>query len=175
MNNSLIGNRKYCSETIFAIVDVSADKKDQRILALGVRYNGLARRLGMKHDIQGLGMSILIKGNDLSLRKPVAKMKKPIASFMQLGIESKLISLEIIENLRQAKVPLYLSLAKDRLGAQVSSCEKYHPPYTIVMGKKEAVEKTAIVRETDTHAQDIVPLDQLSKYMKDAETEWWDK
>jgi histidyl-tRNA synthetase len=175
VNNSLIGNRKYCSETIFAIVDASAGKKDQRILALGVRYNGLARRLGMKRDIQGLGMSILIKGNTASLRKSVSKMKRPVASFMQLGMESKLLSLSVIEHLRQVKIPLYLSLAKDRLGAQVSSCEKYHTPFTIVMGKKEAVEKTAIVRRTDTHAQDVVPLDQLAKYMKKAETEWWGK
>jgi histidyl-tRNA synthetase len=175
INNSLIGNRKYCSETIFAIIDTSAGKKDQRILAIGVRYNGLARRLGMKRDIQGLGMSLLIKGENISLRKPVSKMKRPVASFMQLGMESKLISLDVIERLRQVKIPLYLSLAKDRLGAQVSANEKFHTPYSIVMGKKEAVEKTTIVRKTDTHAQDIVPLDQLAKYMKKAESDWWGK
>ncbi len=175
INNSLIGNRKYCSETIFAVVDTGAGRKDQRILAIGVRYNGLARRLGMKRDIQGLGMSLLIKGNGPNLRKPISKMKRPIASFMQLGMESKLVSLDVIERLRQVKIPLYLSLAKDRLGAQVSANEKHHTPYSIVMGKKEAVEKTAIVRRTDTHAQDIVPLDQLAKYMKKAETDWWEK
>ncbi len=173
INNSLIGNRKYCSETIFAIVDTSATAKDQRILGIGVRYNGLARRLGMKRDIQGLGMSLLVKGESASLRKPVSKMKRPVASFMQLGMESKLISLNVIERLRQVKIPLYLCLAKDRLGAQVSANEKHHTPYSIVMGKKEAVEKTAIVRRTDTHAQDVVPLDQLAKYMKRAETDWW--
>jgi histidyl-tRNA synthetase len=175
VNNSLIGNRKYCSETIFAVVDTSAGRKDQRILAIGVRYNGLARRLGMKRDIQGLGVSLLIKGESAALRKPVSKIKRPVASFMQLGMESKLVSLDVIERLRKVKIPLYLCLAKDRLGAQVSANEKHHTPYSIVMGKKEAVEKTAIVRRTDTHAQDIVPLDQLAKYMKKAETEWWGK
>jgi histidyl-tRNA synthetase len=175
VNNSLIGNRKYCSETIFTIVDTSAGKKDQRILAIGVRYNGLARRLGMNRDIQGLGMSLLIRGGNVSLRKTVTQMKRPVASFMQLGMESKLASLDVIESLRKVKIPLYLCLAKDRLGAQVSANEKYHTPYSILMGKKEAVEKTAIVRRTDTHAQDIVPLDQLTKYMKKAEADWWRK
>jgi len=37
------------------------------------------------------------------------------------------------------------------------------------MGKKEAVERTAIVRRNDTHAQAIVPLDDLPKYMKKME------
>ena len=175
INNSLIGNRKYCTETIIAIINNEAEnkKKEPRILAIGVRYNGLAKRLNMKRDVQGVGMSILVKEANASLRKPVSKVKRPIASFVQLGMESKLMSLDIIEQLRKVKVPLYLCLAKDRLGAQVTANEKYHMPYTIVMGKKEAVEGTAVVRNTDTHAQEIVPLTDLAKRMKKIESEYW--
>ncbi|MES2943003.1 MAG: Lrp/AsnC family transcriptional regulator, partial [Pseudomonadota bacterium] len=54
------------------------------------------------------------------------KMGFGVLAFVQLGFESKLLSLKVIENLRQVKIPLYLSLAKDRLGAQVSVVEKYH-------------------------------------------------
>lgn len=168
INNSLLGNRKYCTETVFTIVNTDeADKKTKpHILAVGVRYNGLAKRLGMKRDIPGVGISLLTPNSDLKLRKSVSKMRRPMISFLQLGLESKLISLEVVEHLRQAKVPLYLSLAKDRLGAQVSSIEKYNTPYIIVMGKKEAVERTAIVRKTDTHAQEIISLDAIAKHMK---------
>ncbi|MDR3558041.1 MAG: His/Gly/Thr/Pro-type tRNA ligase C-terminal domain-containing protein, partial [Candidatus Pacebacteria bacterium] len=97
------------------------------------------------------------------------RTKRPFASFVQLCFESKLLALSIIESLRQVKIPLYLSLAKDRLGAQVSSVEKYHMPYSIIIGKKEAVEKTAIVRDNSTHAQEIVPIEELPRYMKRAE------
>ncbi len=179
INNSLIGNRKYCTETIFTIInaDQSAGSKSkklgQHILAIGVRYNGLAKRIGIKKDIQGVGISLLIKNNTAALRKSLKKTKRPIASFVQLSPESKLMCLLIIEMLRQAKVPLYLSLSKDRLGAQVSSVEKHHTPYVIVMGKKEAVEKTIIVRKMDTHAQDIIPLEQLGKHMKKIEVQHW--
>ncbi len=168
INNSLIGNRKYCTETIFTIVnaDSTEDKKKQRVLAVGVRYNGLAKRLGMKRDIQGVGISLLVPDANAGLRKPVSKMKRPIASFIQLGLESKLASLHVIERLRAVKIPLYLSLSKDRLGAQVSSIERHNTPYIIVIGKKEAVEKTAIVRRTDTHAQELVSWEELAKYMK---------
>ena len=54
-----------------------------------------------------------------------------------------MLSLSIVESLRLIKVPLYFSLAKDRLGAQVSSIERFHAPYTIIMGKKEAVNRPA--------------------------------
>ena len=174
LNNGLIGNRSYCTETVFAIVDANGSAKDcQRVLGIGVRYNGLAKRLNMKKDIQGVGLSLLIKGRSAKLRAPVKKIKRPIASFVQLGAESKLMSLQVVESLRQAKIPLYLSLSKDRLGAQVSTVEKYHTPYVIVMGKKEAMDKTAIVRRTDTYSQDVVLLSDLPSYMKRAERSFW--
>lgn len=178
MNNSLIGNRSYCTETIFVIVNDDAEavkKADQKILAFGVRYNGLAKRLGMKKDIQGVGLSLVIKGNKSALREVIKKVKRPIASFVQLGIESKLLSLMIVEQLRKAGIPLHLSLAKDRLGAQVSAIEKHHTPYVIVMGKKEAMEKSAIVRKVDTYSQEVVPIHGLSEHMKKIEKEYWKK
>lgn len=168
INNNLIGNRKYCSETVFSIIDMDHNKKskDHKILAVGVRYDGLSKKIGFKKEVQGVGISILIKGNRPELRKNIKRVKKPFASFVQLSFESKLLSLSVIEDLRQVKIPLCLSLAKDRLGAQVSIMEKSHTPYSIIMGKKEAMERTAIVRHIETHGQDLVPLEELVKYMK---------
>lgn len=171
IDNNLIGNRKYCTETIFSINDLDhdKDKKKQRVLAIGVRYDGLSKKIGYKKEIHGVGISILIKNSKSDLRKEIKKTKKPFASFVQLGFESKLLSLGVIESLREEKIPLYLSLARDRLGAQVSAVEKYHIPYSLIMGKKEAVDKAIIVRNNDTHAQDTVNLDELPKHMKKLE------
>jgi len=181
INNSLIGNRSYCTETIFVIMngkagsETTGTKNCEHLLGIGVRYNGLAKRLGMKRDIQGVGLSLTIKGNDQSLRDTVHRIKRPIASFVQLGTQSKLLSLEIVEKLRQAKIPLYLSLAKDRLGAQVGAIEKYHTPYVIVIGKKEAMDKTAIVRHVETYSQEIINIEKLPDYMKKMEKVYWKK
>ncbi|MEY2664195.1 MAG: hypothetical protein RIT04_3 [Candidatus Parcubacteria bacterium] len=174
VNHRLVGNRKYCTETVFSILNEDHDTKEtkksskgeHKILAIGVRYDGLAKKIGLKREVQGVGLSILAKGANASLREDLKKTKRPFASYVQLGFESKLMSLGIIESLRQVKVPLYLSLAKDRLGAQVSMIEKNHIPYTIIMGKKEAMEKSVIVRDTETHAQESVSLEELPKYMK---------
>ncbi len=170
INNNLIGNKKYCTETIFSINDADeSDKKKQKVLAIGVRYDGLSKKIGCKKEIHGVGISLLIKNNKSELRKEIKKTKRPFASFVQLGFESKLLSLGIIESLRKEKVPLFLSLARDRLGAQVSAVEKFHIPYALIMGKKEAVEKTIIVRNNETHAQEIIGIDDLPKYMKKLE------
>jgi histidyl-tRNA synthetase len=171
INNSLIGNRKYCTETIFTINNLNTENKknNQKILAIGVRYDGLSKKMGIKKEIQGVGISILIKDYNADLRKDIKKAKKPFASFVQLGFESKLLSLSVIESLRRVKIPLYLSLSKDRLGAQVSILEKQNIPYSVIMGKKEAMEKSVIVRNMDTHAQETVFLHELPKYMKKLE------
>jgi histidyl-tRNA synthetase len=169
INDRLVGNRKYCTETVFSIINpeyVPKKSKDHRILAIGMRYDGLSKRIGMKKEVQGVGLSILIKGNKADLRKPVSKTKRPWASFVQLGFESKLLSLSVIESLRQVDIHLCLSLAKDRLSAQVSQVGRESTPYTVIMGKKEAVERNVIIRNMDTHAQETVSLDDLPNYMK---------
>jgi histidyl-tRNA synthetase len=163
INNNLIGNRKYCTETILTIVD---DSQHHRILAVSVRYDGLAKKIGLKREVQGVGLSLLIKGTHADLRKEVKKTRRPQVSFVQLGFESKLLSLGVLELLREAKIPVYQSLAKDRLGAQVSMIEKNRIPFTIIMGQKEALEKSVIVRNTETHAQESVPLCDLAAHMK---------
>jgi histidyl-tRNA synthetase len=106
INNHLIGNRKYCTETVFSITNLDFDKKtsksasEHKILAIGVRYNGLSKRVGTKREVQGVGISLLIKGKNADLRKDLKKVKRPFASFVQLGFESKLLSLSVIESLR---------------------------------------------------------------------------
>lgn len=170
INNNLIGNRKYCTETVFEIINLDYDKKDKdrpKTLAIGVRYDGLAKKIGLKKEVAGAGISLLIKNNPRSeLKKEVKKTKRPSVYFIQLGFEAKLQSLKIIEMLRLAKIPVHQSLSKDKLLAQISNAERMQVPYTILVGKKEAMEGTAIVRDMETRSQEIIPVELLVNYMR---------
>ncbi|MBP9701987.1 MAG: hypothetical protein KBD47_03355 [Candidatus Pacebacteria bacterium] len=163
INNNLIGNKKYCSETIFEI------KEGDKTLAIGVRYDSLSKKIGFKKELAGVGISLLIKKGKNDLRKELTKTKKPWVYFVQLGFEAKLLSLPVIEILRKAKIPVFQSLPKDKLGAQVSVAERMRIPYTMIMGKKEAVEKSVIVRHNDTRSQETVLISELGAYMKKLE------
>ena len=163
INNNLISNRKYCSETIFEI------RQGEKTLAIGVRYDSLSKKIGFKKELSGVGISLLVKKGKAELRKEVQKTKKPWVYFVQLGMEAKLLSLPVIEILRQHKIPVYQSLPKDKLGAQVSVAERMHIPYTMIMGKKEAVEKSVIVRHNDTRSQETILISELGAYMKKLE------
>lgn len=163
INNNLIGNRKYCSETIFEI------KENEKTLAIGVRYDSLSKKIGFKKELPGVGISLLIKKGKTELRKEVNKTKRPWVYFVQLGMEAKLLSLPVIEILRQHKIPVFQSLPKDKLGIQVSVAERMRIPYTMIMGKKEAVEKSVIVRHNDTRSQETILISELGSYMKKLE------
>jgi histidyl-tRNA synthetase len=169
INDHLMGNRKYCSETIFELVNTCEQKKDNehRTLAIGVRYDGLAKRIGLKKEIPGAGISLLIKNTHKTPeKKKIQKLKKPAVYFIQLSFDAKLQSLRVIETLRQAKIPVYQSLGKDKLIGQISVAEKMRTPYMILMGKKEAMEDSVIVRDMNTRSQDTVKISDLSHYLK---------
>jgi histidyl-tRNA synthetase len=163
INNNLIGNRKYCSETIFEI------KEGEKTLAIGVRYDSLSKKIGFKKELPGISISLLIKKGKTEFRKELTKTKRPWVYFVQLGMEAKLLSLPVIEILRQHKIPVFQSLPKEKLGAQVSVAERMRIPYTMIMGKKEAVEKSVIVRHNDTRSQETVLISELGAYMKKLE------
>jgi len=72
----------------------------------------------------------------------------------------------VIEILRQAKVPIIQSIVKDSLGAQLAHAEKLRVPLVIILGQKEALEGTVIVRNMDTRSQDTVKINELPEYLK---------
>jgi histidyl-tRNA synthetase len=94
-------------------------------------------------------------------------MKKPKIYFIQLGNEAKLKSLNIIDILRKAHIPIAQSLSKDSLGSQLGIAEKLGIPYTIIFGVKEALENSVIVRNMSNRSQETVKIPKLLDYLKE--------
>jgi histidyl-tRNA synthetase len=167
INNSLVANRDYCSETIFEIR--GSDPKGHP-KAIGIRYDTLAKRLGHKKEIPAVGVTIAIQKKGIKADAVKASTLKEILSpnvvFMQLGFEAKLKSLRLIETLRQARIPVLQSLAKDKMAGQVGMAEKNQAPIVVIMGKKEAMEDSVIVRETSTRSQDTLKIGDVVARLK---------
>ncbi len=163
INNTLIDNHEFASHTIFRIYGVEPGKKDRTIVARGSRYSGLAKKMGFKKDVPGVTAIILLKKlNEVK----ATKIRKPQLYFIQMGQEAKLKSLIVIETLRQAKIPVYHSLTKDKLGAQLGSAENLRVPYVLIMGQKESIEHTVLVREMRNRSQETVQIEKVGEYIK---------
>ncbi|OHA58528.1 MAG: histidine--tRNA ligase [Candidatus Vogelbacteria bacterium RIFOXYD1_FULL_44_32] len=170
ISSTLVRGLDYYSHTVFEIVpEATATDPEPLSVAGGGRYDYLGKILSGKRDIPGMGAAIgvdrVIELADYN--KPVPRIvKKPKVFFIQLSFDAKLRSFEIIEILRKAKIPVAQSLTKDSLSAQLGNAEKLGVPYAIILGQKEALEGTVIVRDMDTRSQDTIKLDKLADYLK---------
>lgn len=163
INNCLLSDRKYCSGTVFKIKEVLKNGDVGETLAVGSRFDGLAQKVGFKRDIPGASIKVFI--NKKSKVMKVLKLKKPVAFYIQLGDEAKHKSLEIIEILKQEKIYVHHMLGRDKFGSQFSLAEKLKVPYVIIMGKKEFLENSVIVRENTTRIQQTILIDRLAEHM----------
>ncbi|HSE35099.1 MAG TPA: histidine--tRNA ligase [Candidatus Paceibacterota bacterium] len=139
-------------------------------IASGGRYDYLAKRLGSKKDVPAVGGSIGVDRVLMSERYKASAprvVKKPKVYFIQLGFEAKLRSLEIIEILRQARIPVAHALNKDSLSTQLAIAERLEIPLAIIFGQKEALEGTVIVRNMLTRSQETVKFDKLAEALKE--------
>lgn len=172
INNSLVRGLDYYSRTVFEIIKVDVDengKEKEITITGGGRYDYLGKMMGSKKDIPSVGTGL---GIERIMMFPECKkllpriMKQPKVYFIQLGFEAKLKSLCIMETLRKNKIPVYQTLSKDSLSAQLATAEKMEIPYCIIFGQKEAMDNTVIVRNMSVHSQDTVKIDALSDYIK---------
>ena len=93
-------------------------------------------------------------------------MKAPKVYFIQLGLEAKLKSLNVVEQLRLAHIPILQSISKDTLGVQWAIAEKSGVPYALIFGHKEAIDNTVIVRDMHNRKQETIKLANLAEYLK---------
>lgn len=162
IDHFLVANRAFSCQTLFEIHNPES-RELCRPLAVGVRYANIAKKLGLKRDLPGIGVKLMFK--ERREQKNI-KFLKPKIYFIQLGFEAKLKSLKIIEMLRQAKIPMHQAISRDKLSAQLSVAENMKIPYTIIMGQKEALEDTVIVRDMSNHSQETIQISELPKYLK---------
>lgn len=173
IDNNLVRGLDYYTRTVFEVFVEKSNDNDEETLPLalggGGRYDNLAKALNVKKEIPAVGMSLGV--DRITELATYAKLspriaKKPKVFFIQLSFDAKLRSFEVIEALRLAKIPVQHSLSKDSLSAQLSLAEKLGVPFTIILGQKEALDGTVIVRNMDTRSQDTIKVGKLAEYLK---------
>ncbi|MFZ3011929.1 MAG: histidine--tRNA ligase [Minisyncoccia bacterium] len=171
INKNLVRGLSYYTRTVFEVIE-EGGAEDGSPLALGGggRYDYLAKQVGGKKDVPAVGFSIgvdrIVEAKWYKKLSPRI-LKKPKIYFIQLGSEAKLKSLNIIEILRKAHIPIAQSLSKDSLGSQLGIAEKLSIPYAIIFGVKEAIDDSVIVRDMSNRSQDTVKLSKLLEYLKE--------
>ncbi|MES3005307.1 MAG: His/Gly/Thr/Pro-type tRNA ligase C-terminal domain-containing protein [Patescibacteria group bacterium] len=170
IKSNIFSNKHFASYTVFEIrqnPDKKSTETEGELLAYGYRYNNLAKKIGGKKDLPTVGLTIIVKKNKITNKKiPVNKIKKPKFYLVQLGNFAKLKALNVLEMLRQHKIPVYHSITKDKIGGQLNGAEYMKASHVLIIGQKEAIENTVVVRDINNREQETVAVKNLSEFLK---------
>jgi histidyl-tRNA synthetase len=155
----LLSRGTHWTETCF---EVHGDKK---MHAWGSRYSELTKPF-FKTAVPSMGVILRIATES---RETIAQAKNthaPRFVFVHIGDEAKRESIKMADNLRKARIPLTQSIGIESLSEQMRFVEEMNPPYVIIMGRKEALERSVILRNRNTYTEVSVLLDNLVEHLK---------
>lgn len=138
---------------------------DERVVAWGSRYHDLAKSF-FKGSIPSVGAVVKIA---IENRTDIPAMKvagTPRFVFVHIGDEAKRESMKMADTLRKARIPLSQAIGLQSLTQQMHYAETLNPPYLLIMGRKEALERSVILRERSTHTETFIPLDGLVERLR---------
>lgn len=136
--------------------------------AVGGRFDEYLRRETRRKDSVGVGASIFFrkKGVTASACQSSSKAYKPKVYFAQLGLRAKLQGLTVVDMLRAARVPVRQSFDTSHLGNQLASARELGVSHLLIMGQREALDGTLIVRSMQNSAQTTLALSDIPRFLK---------
>ena len=165
----LIGHHRCYSDALFAIDLTDANGAilpHQPLTVRGGRYNEFVFR-HTKKEIPAAGAVIMLREKKAPSRSPrPQKMPQPSVYVVHLGFGPKIASLILVDSLRQQNIPVFQNLACDSLSTQLRDAEQKGVKYTIIIGQKEFVEGTAILRNMEARSQEHVPQSSVISQLK---------
>ena len=166
---SLVRGLDYYTHTVFEFVPKSTrGESQQSSFASGGRYNNLVKELGGK-DMPAIGAGIGVErvidrvkaeGIDLMI------MDHPQLFIAQLGDQAKIVGLQVMKELRDADIPFSESIDRDGMQQQLHMADRLKVEWSIIIGQKEVIDKTVILRNMESGMQEVVDRDRLVKELE---------
>ncbi|MEK7665894.1 MAG: histidine--tRNA ligase [Patescibacteria group bacterium] len=187
----LVRGLDYYTRTVFEIVPEVADDKStadsstadelgkagisggQSALGGGGRYDGLVELLGGR-PTPACGFAVGIERTVSALKgrqiKPEGSKHRDVF-LAQLGDVARRKGLALFEAFRAEGIPVAEAFGKSALKAQLELADKYQTKYTLILGQKEVLEGTIIVRDMESGVQETVDMNKVIGIIKKKLTE----
>lgn len=169
LNPHLVRGLDYYTHTVFELFEAGdTGERAQAALAAGGRYDGLLEQLsGRPTPACGFAIGMERVVRTLAERNlPGTERAKPQVFFAQLGDAARRVGLTLFENFRQAEIPVAEAFGKNALKSQLEVANKLGVAYTIIIGQKEVLDGTVIVRDMDSGAQEIADREKIVTILK---------
>ncbi|OGI16459.1 MAG: histidine--tRNA ligase [Candidatus Moranbacteria bacterium RBG_19FT_COMBO_42_6] len=167
INPRLVRGLDYYTKTVFEIWS-GQDEGKKHSLGGGGRYDKLVKIIGGEDTPAigfGLGVERLI-GEMKRVQARPFRMQKPKVFLAQLGDLAKRKSLRLFVELEKNGILTAESFGRGSLKSQLRSADKLGVEITLILGQKEALDSTVIVKNMTTGVQEIVRMDKLPEIIK---------
>jgi histidyl-tRNA synthetase len=155
---SLISRGNAWNDTCFELV------VGERRVAWGSHYSELTRHFFPSLPMSATGAVLQIPSEGAIVKKSTHMRVR--FSFVHIGDEAKRISIHLAEDFKKAHVPLTQYIGTESLTEQLGLAERDNNPYLLIMGRKEALEGFAILRNRETQVETSLPLSNLIERLK---------
>ena len=177
LNPRLVRGLDYYTKTVFEIYpedsinllnQKSSEPKNLIALGGGGRYDLLVQQLGGKATpAVGFAMGIerivtMMKKNNVR----VPEGKKVDIFLVQLGELGRKKSLILFESLREGGFEIAENFGRNNIKSQLRSAGRLGVKFALILGQKEALEETVILREMSSGAQETIPIDKIVGELK---------
>lgn len=165
----ILGSRDCWAHALFEITSLDAETGGRIPVAFGGRYDPLISRIARAPESAAMvSITCEVKGSARtpSVKRTASSEITPAIYFAHLGLEARRRALIVLEALRAADIPVHQNLWHEQIGEQMAAARRLGTPYILIMGHKEAVEGTILVREVATNSQEAVSLPELTAYLK---------
>lgn len=168
-NNNAEGEKEKEPEPEPEKISESESVPEKKLLALGSggRYDGLMEMIGGRPTpaVGGaLGIERLVAALKQSGMRTGGVMKKVF--FVQLGDLAKKKSFRIMEELRNGNISVGESIGKASVKSQLKLADKHEAQYSLILGQKEAIDGTIIIREMSSGIQETILRERMVETLK---------
>lgn len=155
----LVRGLDYYTRTVFEFYSASTDPElAQSALGGGGRYDGLAEVLGGR-PTPAAGFAIGMDRVFNQLKETMVIPPPTCEIFVaHLGDQGRKRALAVFEELRKAGLKAGEAFAKDAIKAQMEMANKRNAKFAVIIGQKEVIDGTAIIRDMDAGTQEIIDV-----------------
>lgn len=163
LNPYLVRGLDYYTRTVFELYANSSDQDlAQSAVCGGGRYDGLAEVLGGRPTpAAGFAMGLDRIFSLLKETNPIQPSDTSDVFVAQLGDQGRKRALAVFEELRKAGIPAGEAFSKDSIKAQMELANKKKAKLVIIIGQKEVLDGTAVIRDMDSGTQEIVDVRKI--------------
>ncbi|MBT6034677.1 MAG: histidine--tRNA ligase [Candidatus Jacksonbacteria bacterium] len=168
LNPRIVRGLDYYNRTAFELWHGDTEETRQSALGGGGRYDGLVEKLGGR-ETPACGFALGIERIIAILRQEKTsppKSDEPLVYLAQIGDNSKKRALKLFEQLRSQGIPIIGNLAKDGLRQQLEIANKKGAKFAVIVGQKEMIDGTVLIRDMESGIQETVVLENIEKELE---------